>query len=87
MIHARTGERRCSGCGQPRPMLSGGYCLMCVGGAHEERERIKALIDYVRDHPGISVADASRALEISPGRICELIAAGRLSSGGGEAAC
>ncbi len=80
MTDSRSHERRCAGCGQPRPMLSGDYCLMCVGGAHEERGRIDALVDYVRAHPRITVAEASRALAISPGRISELIEAGRLCS-------
>lgn len=71
-------ETRCSGCGQPRTVLSGGYCLMCVGGAHEERRSAEALIDYVRDNPGITVAAASRGLGVSPGRISALLEDGRL---------
>jgi len=78
MTDSRSPEQRCAGCGQPRPMLSGGYCLMCVGGAHEERGRIDAIVDYVREHPGITVGDASRALGVSPGRISKLIEGGRL---------
>lgn len=70
--------RSCSGCGQPRPVLSGGYCLMCIGGAHEDRARADALIDYVRDHPGISVVEASQALGVSTVRIADLIQQGRL---------
>lgn len=74
-------EQRCLGCGEARPRLSGGFCLACVGGAHEERADTRALIGYVREHPGITVAEASRDLDVSPSRITRLIADGRLLSG------
>ncbi len=80
MTHSRSPDRRCAGCGRRRPRLSGGYCLECVGGAHEERARIDALIAHVREHPGITIGEASRILGVSPGRISELIEAGRLHS-------
>lgn len=78
MTDHRPPDQRCSGCGQARPRLSGGYCLECVGGAHEERARMKGLIAYIRERPGITVAEASRQLGVSPARITRLIADGRL---------
>lgn len=76
-------ERRCAGCGQPRARLSGGHCLECVGGAQGERSRADALIAYVREHPGITVLEASRILGVSPHRISELIDSGRLQVSAG----
>jgi hypothetical protein len=81
MTHEPPSEQSCAGCGQARPRLSGGYCLTCVGGAHEEQAGARALIGYVREHPGITVAEASRDLDVSPSRITRLIADGRLLSG------
>ena len=71
-------DERCLGCGDGRLRLSMGYCLKCVGRPAEERECIAALIAHVRDHPGISVGDASRTLGMGPRRIFELIERGHL---------
>jgi hypothetical protein len=73
-------DPRCRGCGLVHEKLADGYCLECLGGAHRHRAGLDALVAYVRDHPGITVGEAARAVGVTPNQIRELIEAGRLET-------
>jgi len=78
MADPQSPHRRCRGCAKESERLADGSCLECLAGAHRDRAGRDALIAYVRDHPGITVAEAARAVGVSPARIRELIDSGRL---------
>lgn len=68
----------CRSCGENYPRLVGEECLRCRVGAQAERRRLSALCDFVRSRPHVTVAEASTATGVSPAKINELIAEGRL---------
>lgn len=76
--HQPQDSSTCRGCGENYPRLVGEECLRCRVGAQAERRRLSALCDFVRSRPQVTVAEASAATGVSPRKINELIAEGRL---------